>query len=755
MKQFQRRLIGPGMVAILALSACTQSPRAKETEYLENGKRELQNRNYAVAILHFKNAMAAQPGDAEPYFQLGRTHLAEYDIDGAAYYLRKACELNPKHTAAQLKLAELMSTSRSKELVEEAQRRTRDLLAVLPDEVDALDVLAVTELRLGKLESAEAHLEEALLKAPNHLRSSVALAQTKLARKDVAGAEDVLKRAAAEAPASPEPKVFLGWFYLKQGKTAEAERGFREALAIDPKHGSALLALGAVQQRTGQTDRAEQTYRQVAALPEREYRPIHALFLLQTGKRDQAVAELEQLAGKDPADRNLRTVLVRMYLRLNRAGDAERVLTAALQKNALDVDALLERSRIYLGSGRHVEAQTDLNQVLHFRGESPEAHYLLSKVGQVRGDATLRKQELAQALRLDPKYLTARTELARLLLANKGAHAALQLLDEAPQEQKAAVSLIVQRNWALLALGQIAEARTGINQVLSTGKVSEARLQDAVLKLDQKDYAGARAAAEGVLSQNPEDVRALEVVVQSYAAQSQLPASLQKAREQALRQPASAAMQEFLGQLLAANGDRAGARKAFEAAKASKPDLVTAELALAEMDTADGRRDDARKRLVAVVGTHPTNIAGRVLLAQLEMTEGKNAAAIAQYREVVALDESNAVALNGLAYLLAESSQPDEALKFAQKAKELAPDNAAVDDTLGWTYYRKGLYALAVAHLEAAATRESTARHKYHLAMAYMKAGDPKRGRQALDEAFKIAPNLVEGQAALQAFGKN
>ena len=58
------------------LSACTQSPQAKEAKYLEKGKKEFEKKNYAVAILHFKNAMAAQPRDAEPYYQLGLAHMA-------------------------------------------------------------------------------------------------------------------------------------------------------------------------------------------------------------------------------------------------------------------------------------------------------------------------------------------------------------------------------------------------------------------------------------------------------------------------------------------------------------------------------------------------------------------------------------------------------------------------------------------------------------------------------------------------------
>src|ERR1039458_1613547 len=176
--RFQRRAALAG-VAILILSACTQSPQVKEAKYLEKGKKEFEKKNYAVAVLHFKNAAAAQPRDAEPNYQLGLTHLAANDINTAGAYFQKATELNPKHTGAQLKLAELLSGGNKKQ-IEDAQKRVLGVLAALPDDVDALNVLSVTELRLGKPESAEAHLEQALRKSPTHLRSSVALAQVRL-----------------------------------------------------------------------------------------------------------------------------------------------------------------------------------------------------------------------------------------------------------------------------------------------------------------------------------------------------------------------------------------------------------------------------------------------------------------------------------------------------------------------------------------------------------------------------------------------
>ena len=749
MIRLKRKALFLGWV-ILIFSGC--SPQAREARALAQGKMEFQKKNFQVAIIHFKNAIAAQPKDAEAYYQLGLAYLASNDINTAGSFFQKATELNPKHAGAQLKLAELLAPNRAKEAVQEAQRRTKVVLTLLPEDTDALNVLAFTELRLGQPDSAEEHLKQALRKSPDNLRSSVALAGTRLSRGDVAGAEEALKQAIGQAPKSPEPRAYLGGFYLALGRPAEAEQEYRHALDVDAKYGPALLAVARIQVRAGRSDQAEQTFRLISALPEKAYKPMHALFLLQSGKGIQGVAELEALAKADPENRDLRTDLVRAYLALGRVGDAEKVLTAALKKNGLDTDAMLQRSRLYLISAKYTEAQNDLNQVLHFRNDSAEAHYLLSKAYQGKGDIALQHQELGQSLKLDPKLLPVRIELTRTLIAGGGAQSALKLLDEVPQEQKGALDVLVQRNWALLLLGQIPEARKGI-EALSAAKAPDAPVQDAALKLAQKDYTGAATSAERALDQNPENVRALSVLVLSYSAQNQMATGVRKARERAGARPESALMQQFLGQVLLSNGDRPGARKAFEAARTDKPGLLPSELALAAIDTEEGRWDDARQTLSALVSSHPANVNVRLLFANLEMTAGKTAEAIGEYRKAVALDENNAQALNGLAYILAETRQSDEAMKYAQKAKELAPDNPAVDDTLGWAYFQKGLYTLAVSQLEGATAKGGSAVPRYHLAMAYLKAGNPQRGRLTLEAALKMDPNLPEAQAARQIFG--
>jgi tetratricopeptide (TPR) repeat protein len=740
-------------ICVVFLIACSQTPRAKELRFLDKGHKEFNKKNYSAAMLHFRNAIAAQPLDPEPYYQLALVHLTvNDDLVLAASLLLKATSLNPKHTDAQLKLAELFSLHGNKAQVEDAQKRALEVLKLLPDKPDALHTFAFTEAKLGNREHADELFVRTLQKAPGQLKSSVALAQLRVERKDFAGAEEVLKQATTQAPKSADAWMYLGDFYLAQNKTADAEQQFRHAVSIDPKHVRALLSLAGLQQRAGETQQADQTYRQIAALPDTQYRSVHAQYLFQSGKQAEALAELEKLHAADQANRNVRTELVKLFLTLNRSADAEKVLTAALKKNGRDTDALLQRSRIYLASKKYTEAQNDLNQVLHFQSQSAEAHYLLSHVYQGLGNTATQKQELGEALRSVPSYLAARVELAQALRTGGGAQAALDLLEQTPAEQKDSVQVAAERNWALLTLDQKAEARQGIDHVLSRGEVPEVLLQDAIVKLDQKDYAAARAAAGKVLAQSPDDVRALKLIMLSYVTAKQTSAGVQKVREYAQGRPGSAPVQEYLGELLLASGDRPGARKALEAAQTANANLPSIDFALVDLDVTEGRLDEARKRLEGVVASDPKNVVGRLWLGDIEMRNGKSAPAIEQYRKVLELDDKNVVALNQLAYLLADGKQPDEALKYAQMAKQLVPENATIDDTLGWIYFQKGMYTMAVNYLESAVARESKPLRKYHLSMAYLKAGDPVRGRQNLDAALKADPNLPEAHEAQQLF---
>ena len=233
-----------------------------------------------------------------------------------------------------------------------------------------------------------------------------------------------------------------------------------------------------------------------------------------------------------------------------------------------------------------------------------------------------------------------------------------------------------------------------------------------------------------------------------------MPLAVQKVTEYAEQLPKSAPIQHFLGIMLMGTGNNKAARTAFTNAKAADAHFTKADLSLVQLDVMDGKLDDARTRLGAVLAGEPANTMATRWLATLEQAKGNRNAAIEHFRKVVAANPADPQASNNLAYLLSETgNQNDEALKYAQKAVELAPERPAYCDTLGWVLYKKGLYASAIPYLERASAHPEDVVWKYHLAMAYAKAGNSQRGRTMLDAALKLNPRVPEAKLAKDVVG--
>jgi tetratricopeptide (TPR) repeat protein len=709
----------------------------KEAMFLKRGQALVERKDYPRAAIEFYNAMQALPKDAEPYYQLGRVYIAQQDLGRAVQFLKKATELNPAHADAQLWLAGLMTNVQDKNILEDAEGRAKGVLAATPENPQALDTLAAAELRLGKVDDAVKHLEEAFVKAPKNVGAAVNLARMKAAQKDLAGAEQVLKKLAADSPKSVSAALLLAHFYFTGGRNAEGETQVRRALQLDSKNPDALVLLAAVQMGAGNADQAEQTYRHLSSLPlpGKEYKTAYALHLFRVGKRSHAVTEFEKIVKQNPDNREYRNLLVSAYVKQGQYGAAEKVLAAALKRNANDIDALLQRADFYTRAGKLEEAGQDLRSVLHFKPDSAPAHFALAKVYGFNGSDSRQRQELSDAVRLDPGLLAARLELGLRLLAFGAAEAALDLLDHTPERQKNAVAYLVTRNRVLLAQGKDAEVSKNLSHSLALARSADLVYQDALLKLKRKDYAGARQAVNEVLKTYPGNAAVVETLAESYSSQGNMPKALEVLREHASEWPKSAPLHYVLGVWLQRAGLRGEARGAFADAVNAAPNYVLAVLALAELDFQDGNMDGARRRLAPVLSSHPENVQARLLLASTEEKAGNQAAAIVQYRAIIERDPKNLAALNNLACALARDN-PDEALKYAQSAIEVAPEEPAAQDTLGWIYYRKGIYREAVTYLRRAVDKQATPPRQYHLGMAYAKVGEKRLAIQYVSAAL-------------------
>jgi tetratricopeptide (TPR) repeat protein len=314
---------------------------------------------------------------------------------------------------------------------------------------------------------------------------------------------------------------------------------------------------------------------------------------------------------------------------------------------------------------------------------------------------------------------------------------------------------IAQRNWALWALGDLPELRKGIEGGLAHDRTPDLLLQRAMLEMHDGRHEAAREVLEEVLKVAPLDLRAVEGLRQSYSVQNKNGTAVRRVEEYAAAHPGSAPVQAFWGSVLEYSGDKAKARTAYETAVRVDPGLDAAQMALAKLDYGEGRLDEAATRLERLVGDSRGGTAARYWLGNVEASRGRFEQAMAQFQRVVESDPNHAQALNNLAYLMLErSNRIDEALKYAQKALELEPQNPVFEDSLAWALYRKGLYSLAARYLEQAVGRKGADPvSQYHLAMVYAKTGNSQKAQAVLQAALERYPKLPEARLAREVVG--
>ncbi len=114
--------------------------------------------------------------------------------------------------------------------------------------------------------------------------------------------------------------------------------------------------------------------------------------------------------------------------------------------------------------------------------------------------------------------------------------------------------MVVARIWAMKASGDEIGARKELDRRLAVSRIPELVFQDAALKLAGKDYPGAQLGATELLKQNPTDIRALRVLMDSYAGQKKEAEAERSIRAAASLQPKSAAIQQLLGEWLRRRG---------------------------------------------------------------------------------------------------------------------------------------------------------------------------------------------------------
>ena len=132
--------------------------------------------------------------------------------------------------------------------------------------------------------------------------------------------------------------------------------------------------------------------------------------------------------------------------------------------------------------------------------------------------------------------------------------------------------------------------------------------------------------------------------------------------------------------------------------------------------------------------------------------------AIADLRRYLKLNPNSAAGMNALGYTMLISRQSgisdtDEAFKLIQTAYNLDPESPAINDSMGWAYYRKGDAQTALPYLQYAFGRYPDSEVAAHLGEVLWQLGQKEEAKKVWFDSLAKGGDVAVLKKTMRRFG--
>ena len=738
---------------LTVLPACKNSARARE--HVEAGSRLVEQKQFTQAENEYKQAIQIDSTLADAHYRLGILEQQEEHPTAATQEFSRAVQLDGKNLDARLHLGTLQVSATQ---YADAHDQAEAVLAVDSKNAGAHRLLGQIALQQMQYVAAENELKQAIDLAPHDTLAYADLGLAQLLDAEQGAAEKSFQTAVDIGSNDPQTYINLANFYKAEESPDRAEQTLRQAMTQNPKAVELPVALAGLFIERGRALDAKHLLDQLE--PDRSSYPdghrAVAAFYLDHGDAAAALDRFRALAEKDSNDNASVRKVAECYLQLGKWQEANDWIDHQANKN--DVDFRLLRARSDLGAFRLQEAESELKNLLHDSPDQPAVYYYLAEVYVKQEEPTAAQQAFADALRMQPGYLPAILGLGNISLQQGNAGAAISY----------ATQIIATSFWlsdAHLLAGSGNLLRNELDQAQRAFDIAvglnphspEAQERLGKVLSLRGNYADAEKAYESSLALAADYAPALNGLSEVLEKQGKGKLAAARIDRQIAAQPQAYQLQVAKAEFCIAQKDWPCAERAYKQVLALNPSYVNGYLALAHIYAATNHPDAMIQQYQAAIAKFPSYLPTYILLGQVYSYVGDTSHAQQTYQAALAIDSSFVLAQINLARLYADHGGPlVEALQLAQKAKAAQPDDPNVNDTLGWVYYRQGIYASAVPLLEAAVAKNSqNAIFQFHLGLVYLAAGQPTQGHVSLQAALNLGLSPQDARAAVEALQKS
>jgi cellulose synthase operon protein C len=633
------------------------------------------------------------------------------------------------------------------------------LAAVLQKESDHAPSLLLAgeiELRSGDLYIAEQHFGKAaqIQRTPTVQRL---LATTYLRQNRPGKAVDILQPLLQEAgPKDANLMMLAGEAYLANGDVRRAAEFFEASKSAGPTEAAARKRLGQIAATRGDFDRGAAELQAASALTPDSVEPDLLLVALHLQRREpaKAVAAAQAFIGKQPKNPVGHVLIGKAYAAGKDRALARKSFEAALGLKPDHLPAARGLAELDVAEGRPADARRRLEDLV---AKKPDDEQLLIALGQIQertGQAAEAGKTLRRAITAKPTLPSPYVELARYHLRRNEPQAAIEVAQEAVRTTPDQMRMVELLAVAQEAAGASREAVRTLNALISREPHAlEPLMTLARVQAKQRDFDGAAATLLRALEKAPENANVARELVGSYLAGGKSDLALGVAKRLQTERPKDAIGHVLEGDVRASGKKWPEAERAYRAAIGVDAKATIAAVRVIQVVATSGRKKEAIEFARQWSMNHPADLTVRMMVADAAMGARDHAAAKREYEIVLEQDSNNVVALNNLAWILAESNDP-EALEYAERAAQLEPNNSSVLDTLGHLQLRRGDAKKAFEHLDQArklAPERKDLRLSY--AKALLQAGRVQEGKAEL-QTLAAAKEDFPGKADIGALLK-
>ncbi len=313
--------------------------RLKDTDaHLLRGRLLLQRQSIQQAIAELQDALSLAPNSPQAHHFLGLAHFRLGNLDQAKAALQSSLELGSPFIQTRLALAKVYELQNRRDL---ALEQAEAVLALMPDNPEALLIKGDALLHQGNLSRAEA----------------------------------VFGKVMALAPENPVARHRLGLILAVQGKEQEALQKLEEVLARSPDAADVMADMALLYLRQGKGSQAlDRLERQIRLAGNKApfYELKARLYIAQRNLAEARASLYQAIA----ADKNLLSaylLLAGTYALDNQMDQALRELDQVLKLKPDFAQALILRGMVYDAANDHEKAEKNYRAALELNPELPVA----------------------------------------------------------------------------------------------------------------------------------------------------------------------------------------------------------------------------------------------------------------------------------------------------------------------------------------------------------------------------------------------